>query len=167
MVNRVLAAKTLKLKRQKRLFPKKYEAGYIPVGGIKDGSKSVLAGLMRGRVSGKAFDDSFNKYVDSKYGNFNAAGSRHPGAIAAEEAALRITQQDDKHWPIKFKIISNNYQRAMCYAASGMNCFVIVHEDFKRRTVKRSITYSSKERILAKFYSDKITWVSSEPLKSG
>ena len=84
MPNRTLQAKELKRKKQRRLFPKQLGAGYISVGSRFN---KELASVSRGRVSGRAFDEEFNRYIDAKTVK-NVTASVE--SIAAEEAALRI-----------------------------------------------------------------------------
>lgn len=160
MPNRTLQAKELKRKKQRRLFPKQLGAGYISVGSRFN---KELASVSRGRVSGRAFDEEFNRYVDAKTVK-NVTASVE--SIAAEEAALRITEMDKTHWPLRYVHISNSIQKVTIYS-SYQTCFVLVLEHFRERVVKRSITYSSKERLLSQFVSDKIRWASSAPMSSG
>ena len=56
MANRTMAAKALKLKKMKRLFPKQYQANYIPVG--RGPNMEVMAGYKE-RAKGLAFDQKF------------------------------------------------------------------------------------------------------------
>ena len=60
MVNRTMQAKGLKLKRQKRLFPRHLSADYVPTG--KPPNQLVIR-EMKERAAGLAFDDEYIDYL--------------------------------------------------------------------------------------------------------
>lgn len=153
MANRALQQKELKLKRQKRLFPKRYSAEYISVGSRFN---SELASVSRGSVSGKAFDEEFNRYVDAKTGNRRPVSSRR---LEAQKTALTMAEAEAEICPMFFNVVDNIYIQTRIYFNGSKTCFFVVHKDKKKNVEQRSITYSSKEVVMHKLVQSKITWV--------
>lgn len=84
----------------------------------------------------------------------------------ARLAVLKILTQMADETPdfLFFSLLDNVFVRCRCYFNSQKTCFYLVHEDFRKRILRRSITYATKERITTLWNMDRITWVETASL---
>lgn len=155
MANRAIAAKTLKMKKQRRLFPKQYQANYIPVG--RGPNQEVMAGYKE-RTRGLAFDQ---KYLDFLELHARFKG-KSPGRVEVEAAIRRIEEFVPQQ--MYFTVIKNCVQWCRVYFNSQHTLYILLHENYKNGTVRTSMSYSDKDRIISAWNTDRIRWVECKAL---
>ena len=156
MANRTMAAKALKLKKMKRLFPKQYQANYIPVG--RGPNMEVMAGYKE-RAKGLAFDQKFLDFLEM----CSRFKGKPPGKVEAEAAIRRILEVVPQD--MSFTLIRNVFQWARVFFNSEKTCFILLHENYKEGRVRTSMTYHSKDNIIRAWNMDRIRWVEVRPIK--
>lgn len=162
MANRTMAAKSLKLKRQKRAWAKPYSSPslHTPNRGVLQEYKlrAVMLGVPEYEV-----DD----WIRKLYGRDPFTGTPAGRAEVVQlmkELKLVVPQL------LFFELIDNSYQRALCWYNTDKTCWVITHTDKRRAQFRRSIEYGSKARALKLYYQDRLTWVVqsvTNPVHSG
>ena len=156
MVNRSMQQKTLKMKRQRRAWarPMAIAAGIAP-------NREVIVGYKQ-RAKGLALSD---EEVDALYRRLY---KRDPwkGDGPARREVLKLLADMSEQTPdfLFFTIIDNTFQRCRVYFNAQKTCYYLVHEDFRKRIVRRSLTASNKERITTLWNTDRVTWVEHSPL---
>ena len=105
-------------------------------------------------------DDLIRRYY--KHEPFSGTG---PGRKEIAELLLEL-----KHLVpamLFFDIFPENcYQRVRMFFNSSKTCWIIVHNDFRRKTVRRSIEYPTKELALDRWHRSKVTWT-ARPIPNG
>lgn len=156
MVNRSMQQKTLKLRKQRRAWAKPMSI----VSGISP-NKEVISGYKE-RAKGLALTD---QEVDALYRRLY---KRDPwkGDGPARRAVLDILQKRSELTPdfLFFSIVDNTFQRCRVYFNAQKTCYYLVHEDFRKRIVRTSLTCNNKERITTLWDTDRVTWVEQKPL---
>jgi len=151
MANRSMEAKRNKMKRMKRLAPKRYSSDYIPVG---QGPNTFVMSEYRARTVSLAFDPAYLQHLEDNAPFKNVP----PGKLEIREK-LTALQAAGYHDKIGYAIISNMYQKCMLYRNSDHTEFRLCHEDFKKKTIRWSISYPSKARALQVWNMNKVTWI--------
>lgn len=168
MANRTMAAKAMKLKRQRRAWAKPY--GYS---GMQRPNVMVLASYKE-RAKGLAVDEKSADAIAAFFYNSERGPKDHnrvhPGKY---EVLSRIEQIAELEAEIELKFgctlrfkgpgPDNSYQRSFVYFNPTKTCYVVVHEDFREHVIRRSLPYSCKEIVMAK-WPCRITWQSKESL---
>lgn len=151
MANRSMEAKRQKIKRMKRLAPKRYSSDYIPVG---TGPNTCVLSEYRARTLSLSFDAKYLATLEAKQ-KFHGVP---PGKVEIR-GKLREWQAEGFQDKIGFAIISDCYQKVMIYRNSENTKFRIVQEDFREKCFRWSIIYPSKSHALAAWNKDKVTWI--------
>jgi hypothetical protein len=164
MVNRVLEAKVFKMRRRNRKA--KFSGGVTKLVGDKVSlsrqvintgptpNKEVLA---RYQESARGLAVNIN-WLNSRYPRQDISPDRKAALDRAHAIANEIPQM------MYVSVIENHHQRCRLYFNSSKTSFLLVHEDFKHGVYRRSMTYMDKDRLLSRWYQNKVTWVESTPL---
>jgi hypothetical protein len=154
MANRNLQAKMLKLKKQRRALPKHYQHVFLREGKDKDPRDYPR-------------DDDPKDYKDSVRYRARARGISEelaetnfvgvpPARKQAIEMMKKVVALGNSTF---FTIVSNSHHECRVFYNSERTVFMVVYVNYVKRTLQRSIEYSSKERVNALWESDKIRWV--------
>lgn len=157
MANRSMEAKRQKIKRMKRTFPKSYCSNYIPVG---NGPNREVMGDYKERARGLAFDAEYLQWLE--------ANTRFKGKTPTRlevEANIQVKahlQRIEDVAPTKmcFTLMNNSILRVRAFFNSERTLWVIMEENFRKGTIRTSMTYSSKDSIVHAWRKDKLRWVS-------
>lgn len=175
MANRVMQAKREKHKRQKRLFPKKYSAGYIAVGAPPN---RLVMQEYKERTRSLAFDAKYMEWLET----VTRFRGKPPGKKEAEEAAKRIKerranpaaalvhikQDAPKLWdriadsfPMLMNVcLEDSVSRQVrMFWSSDRASFLLLEINHVGRFVRASIRYADAERCKSRFVSDQVRWV--------
>jgi hypothetical protein len=151
MPNRPMQAKALKLKKQRRLFPKSYSADYIKCPGNLD---RTLMSEAKQRAKGLAFDDEYMKHIEEK--------QRFKGVPAGRFEVLKIIEElrKDLDDDMRFVVIENSKDRKVqLFYNAEQTTYLIVEMVFENLIVRTSMKYMDKERCLLAWRTDKLRWV--------
>ena len=157
MANRTMQAKALKLKRQRRLFPKNYAADYIPCGA---GPDKFLMREHKLRTKSLAFDDAYMKRLEER--------QRFKGVPAGRYEVLKRLKMLEETFGADYHFVNlrnDNQQLVQLFYNSERTAFAIVETDFENLVVRMSMKYMDKERCIATWKSNKLRWVQADPLK--
>jgi hypothetical protein len=152
MANRTMQAKSLKLRRQRRAWAKPLARSNhtVPNKGVLQDYKERAKGL---GVNEAEVDDMIRRYY--KREPFSGTGPGRKEVITLLEELRHIVPA-----MLFFDIFpANCYQRCRCFFNSQKTCYILVHDDYKRGTVRRSIEYPSLERASSLWFREKVTWV--------
>lgn len=157
MANRNMQAKALKLKRQKRLFPRHYAADYIPVGRSTEGN--VLQREARDRVKSLAFDDEYMKYLETKQRFHGVPAGRHEVLQHLNRIEMAV---DDA---LKFVVIAKtNDVECQLFYNSDRTVFVLLEVEFTTGVTRSSMRYMDRMRCLDAYKRNEVRWVHYAPL---
>lgn len=156
MANRTMEAKRLKMKKQRRLFPRNYSSDYIPTG--KPPNRLVMQEY-RERTLSLAFDAKYLAALEAKQ-KFHGVP---PGKVEIR-AKLEEMAAEGYATKVGFVLIANTYQRCTLYRRDDHKGFRLCHEDFKAKTVRWSIEYPSKERAITVWHKSKVVWIEKKSL---
>lgn len=152
MANRSMQAKTLKLKRQKRLFPVHLSAHYIPAG--KPPNQLVMQQLKES-AKGLAFDDEYAAYLvhrEQLKGLYP-----HPGR---EEVKAHIKRIQDTAASLMNVVLTNTKMcKTSLFYNSERNRFVLFEDNLMENTLRTSMVYMDRSRIIAAWRSNTVRWV--------
>lgn len=149
MASRSNQAKLIKMKKARRLFPKSYASDYVSCG--RQPNQEVINGYKE-RAKSLAFDEEFwDRTVPRRF----------HGVTPARRLVLEQIKRVQEVAPAMmcFTILENRYQRARVFFNSDRTCWILMHENFKSREVRTSMTYADKDRCVSAFHTDKIRWV--------
>lgn len=177
--------KALKLKRQKRLFPKSYSADYIHVGS-RPGSGHPIIQMQRESSQSLAFDAKYGEYLaEARFKNVP------PGRVEARDTAMAI-QNKVVHPSHYLSVVLNEMPATWCrikdvcpslinfvvedtmkrhvrlFRNQQNNRFILLELHHIGRFMRASMVYQDKERVLSRFASNTVRWVefvSSSPPK--
>lgn len=150
MANRSMAAKRLKLKRQKRLFPRKLSADYVPVG---TGPDRFVIREYKERTRSLAFDAEFLASLEAKQ-KFHGVP---PGRLEALEHMKRIENTIPKKECVN--IHKTPFLKADLFYNEDRTRFLIYEENYRTRVVRTSMNYNNRERCITAWQEDTIRWV--------
>lgn len=79
----------------------------------------------------------------------------------ARKEVLKILSEMADKTPdfLFFNLLDNVEVRCRCYFNSRKDVYYLVHENFRKRILRRSITYSRKEIIIKNWHMNKIVWI--------
>lgn len=151
MGNRELEKKVRKIKKAKRLFPKKYAASYINVAPKAD---PQLIAVCRNRQPSVSFDDTMLALatMNTRFKNVP------PGRKEASEFAMEL--QTRLRDPYILVLVQSCYFRIRMFYNNAANptCIFFVKEDFKKRVIHQSIEYGQMSVAKSAFQRNRIIW---------
>lgn len=175
MANRVMAAKAQKLRRQRRLFPRKMSADYISVGAPPN--RLVMAEYKE-RTRSLAFDQKYLDWLEA----VTRFRGKPPGKLEAEQEAKRIERYktNPAAWLLDVKTASPSIwakledscpslmnvtlhdsavsQTRMFWNAAG-DQYVLLEIHHVGRFIRCSMRYQNRERVIGHFQSGTVRWV--------
>lgn len=155
MVNKTMQAKEMKLRRQKRLFPKQYAADYIPTGKPPD---RMVVNEYKQRAKGLAFDAKYLEYLEQR-ARFKGVPA---GKFEVNQKLMEILTAAEK---LNFvKLMQTPLFHTLMFYPSDKRFFMIYEENFKEQKVYCSMRYQFKANMIADWQANKIRWVSVSPL---
>lgn len=159
MVNRVLQAKELKRRRQRRLFPKKFSAGYISTGNPPN--REVIREY-KVRTKSLAFDAKYMAHLESKTRFIGVP----PGRF---DAVNRVIEELSKAEKVQFVDLRprHPFYSTLMFFNSERTFFMIYEEDFRKQTVSCSIRYQFRQNCIDDWKTNKTRWASFAPLCQG
>lgn len=152
MANRAMEAKRLKLKKMRRNLPRKLQADYIPTGAPPN---RIVMSEYRMRTKSLAFDPTYLAYLEEKAPFKNVPPGKMD--IRKELEKMQARGYSDK---VGYAILSNTIQRVMIYRNDDHTLFRICHENFRKKEVRWSIEYKSKEIATSRWNTGRVVWVS-------
>lgn len=160
MANRTMQQKSLKLKRQRRLFPKKLSADYVAVG---SGPNRYVMSEYKERTRSLAFDQKYLDWLEttSRFKN------KPPGKVEAEKTWERI--RDACPSLMNVTLVHTQAKCVKMFFNSFGDQYILYEENYIGRYIRASIRYQSRERLLDRFKTDSVRWVefvSSSPPKT-
>lgn len=154
MGNRNMEAKGLKLRRQKRLFPRYLAADYVPTG--KPPNMLVMNELKE-RTRSLANSDEYADYLVTRM-MMDAQGQHpHPGRQEVKAHIQRI--QDTAPALMNVVLMNTKLKKVMMFFPSERNRWIIYEEDFLNKTVQTSMVYMDRARCISAWKEDRIRWV--------
>lgn len=79
-----------------------------------------------------------------------------PGRKDIQDRLEEILQEFDD--PLFITIIDNSIQRCRLFFNSNHNCYILQHVDWRKREVRISITYATKQRAMQVWVQSKVCW---------
>ncbi len=162
MANRTMQAKSLKLKRQRRLFPKQYCSDYIAVGG---GPNREVMGEYKERSKSLAFDAKYLEFLEAHARFKNVPPGKHEANVRLAKMKLEdysLTWQRIQEAAPNLQhvvLIHKLHKRVSMYYNQERTQFILWEEDFAHCTARASIRYQSRERLLERLRNDDVKWV--------
>lgn len=146
MVNRVIEAKRIKIKKMRRAWS-------VPLqrSGMKSPNRIVI-NEYKDRARGLMLEDDISDGVIQKH-----ARSLERASALKRQAELEL--RFDAQLRFKGPGPCNAYEESWVYFNSQQTCFFVVHQDKKLGIERRSIEYSCKEILIMKWNMSKTTWV--------
>lgn len=176
--------KELKLKKQKRLFPKSYSADYIPVS-RRPGAGHELITQRRESQRSLAFDAKYGEYIVDKFAGVPAGRHEVQQKLNAQPKTPALPDKDKllsvamnefpTAWarirdvcPHLMNIILENsrVRHVRMFWNEKRNRFILLELSHVGRYMRCSIVYSDGERAKSRFKSNEVRWiefVSSSP----
>lgn len=142
--------------KQRRAWarPLQVRSGIRPNMDVVKGYKERAKGLA---ISDEEVDELFRRLY-----------KRDPwkGDGPARRAVLKMLADMAEQTPefLFFNLLDNAEVRCRVYFNSAKTVFYLVHENFRKRILRRSITYATKERAITKWHMDKVVWVEKTSL---
>lgn len=156
MGNRVMAAKALKDKRQRRAWAKSlgYKGGFTP-------NREVIKSY---KLHARGLEDA--DFVDSVVNSVAPylRGQRDKKEKLAAQGAIEAWLPDDCILKSTGPGPENQYERWLTYSNSRKDCLVVVHMDLHNGIERRSSTFSSRDYVMLAWELDAIKWVYKKPI---
>ncbi len=145
MGNRVLAAKRLKMQRQRRAWaiPLSRSSGQNP--------NRIVINEYKSRARGLGSDD-VSESIIQKFCHDNQKRE-----ALKRQAEFEVLLGDALRY--KGPGPSNNQEESWVYFNPSKTAYFILHKDKKLKIERRSISYSCKEVLYAKWGMGRVTWV--------
>lgn len=157
MANRVMQQKIHKMQRQRRAW-----ARPLSIGGGKTPAKGVIQEYKH-RAKGLGVDEAeIDRLILETYGHLPFACT--PSGKTEIKELLRRLKEDVPQLYFFDIFPENCYQRVRCYHNAQRSCFIIVHDNFRRRVIHQSIEYHDKDLAVSKWHSGKVTWIKHTPI---
>lgn len=150
MANRSMAAKALKLKRQKRLFPRYLSADYIPTG--KPPDRFVIQEYKE-RTRSLAFDADYLASLEAKQKFHHVSYKRRE-----VEAHIKRIQELTPHMHC-FVLCDMPALKAQCFYNVTRTRYMITEYNHLIHQVRSSMYYSDKLRCVEAWKMDTVRWV--------
>lgn len=146
MGNRVIAAKRLKMKRQRRAWaiPLSRKGGQTP--------NRIVINEYKERARGLMIEDDISEHIVTKF-----VRSEEKRAALKRQAEFELLLGDALRY--KGPGPSNNQEESWVYFNPSKTAYFILHLDKKLRIERRSVAYSCKEILYTKWAMGKVTWV--------
>lgn len=159
MSNRVMAAKGLKLKRQRRAWAKTLSRkGYMqPNREVIREYKDRAAGLA-------VFDDAPQVRFDAVMHRMSREAGQRKLEALKKQAQFEMGLPRDCEMSFKGPTVPDMYQETLIYFNSTKTKFVLILRDLEQRIERVSTVYSSKELLIMCWGMDKVAWVGKRPL---
>lgn len=154
MANRSMQAKALKLKRQKRLFPRYLGADYIPTG--KPPNQMVMQELKE-RARGLAFDEEYADYLQVRKEMDRQGQHISEGRVLVAAHIQRI--QNVAPALMNVVICNTKIQKTKLFYNEERNKFVLYEENALTKEIRTSMVYMDRARCIAHWRSDTVRWV--------
>lgn len=158
MANRAMQAKALKLKKQKRLFPKSYSADYIKCPGNLD---RTLMAEAKQRAKGLAFDDKYMEYIEQKQRFKGVPWGRFE--VLQQLQLLRTYLGDDLQYVV---LKQTDTTKVQLFYNSERTTFLILEVSYVEAVARMSMKYMDRERCIQTWRQQKLRWVAVQPLRS-
>lgn len=152
MANRVMAQKAAKAKRQRRLFPKRFSADYIPVGMPPN---RLVMQEYKERTRSLAFDDKYLSWLET----VTRFKNKPPGKLDVEKAWQRVRDAAPSLMCVTLTHKNNHTKCVKMFFNSERTQFILYEENYVGRFVRASIRYQDGERCKARFLADQVRWV--------
>jgi len=154
MANRTMAAKRLKLSRQRRLFPRSLSSDYIPTG--KPPNMLVMRELKE-RARSLAFSDEYIDYLVTRR-QMDAAGQHI--SVGRREVMAHILRIQETAPALTCVTLDNTVVRKVqMFYNSERTKFVLFEDNKLDLFIRTSLVYMDRLRCIAAFKSDKVRWV--------
>lgn len=160
MANRAMEAKRNKMKRMRRLFPRRMSADYIPVGMPPN---RLVMQEYKERTRSLAFDQKYMDWLET----VTRFAGKPPGKLEAEKAWERI--KDACPTLMNVSLVHNKVRCVKMFWNQDRTQFILLEENYVGRFIRASIRYQDRQRLLDRFKSDTVRWVefvSSSPPES-
>lgn len=166
MVNRSIQAKVVKLKRRRRLAPRKYYADYVNVNPVRKPEfvGSVRTHFANGTTSYKEAElRARNEFIRAMFPRFCINPNTNKPYEATDpylEARRRQREILDEDIPITCNIIlvKNRFRKLVFFFNIGHTKQYFVEEDYIGGFIRRSITYGARRRAISAYENDRIVW---------
>ena len=153
MVNRVIEAKVLKMKKERRRRPK-----LNPVKKSFRPNKDVLSEY-RERTRQLGVDEKeIDDWIKVLFGRPVFKGVP-PERKAVLDLLSELREKEMEY--LSFSLIQNEIQWCRCYFNSQRTCVILVHADFRTGKLRRSIEYGSIDRAVSRWKDYKVRWLST------
>jgi hypothetical protein len=158
MANRSMQAKSLKLKRQRRLFPRSLSADYVPTG--KPPNTQVIQEYKE-RTRSLAFDDEYIDYL-VKRASMEKAWP-HPGRAEIEAHLQRIKEAAPGLMCVS--LLDSKITKVRMFFNESRNRFVLFEDNKLQNFIRTSLVYMDRQRCIRAFQSESVRWVSFSSLR--
>jgi hypothetical protein len=153
MANRTMQQKSMKLRRERRAWAKKYSMQSQVTGpnrGVLQEYKERACGL---GVSEFEIDETIKRLY-----------KRDPihGIAAGKVEVLQTLAELKKRVPdlLSFVVMDNCFHRVVCMFNSEQTRYSLAHTDKRKHLLRTSREYYSKKQALEYWTADKVTWIS-------
>lgn len=152
MSNRTMKAKANKARRQRRAWAKAYSLRSSVTGP----NRGVLQEY-RERACGLGVSEfEVDEIIRTVYKR-DPIPSKQPVQKLSEELLKRVPELQF------FVIVDNCFHKAVCYFNAQHTCYVLAHTDKRKKVLRTSLEYGSKQRALDVWKSNRVTWISQVP----
>lgn len=150
MANRTMQAKSLKMKRMKRTFPRYMSADYIPTGAPPN---RMVMSEYKERTKSLAFDQKYMDWLET-IARFRG---KPPGKLEAEKAWERIKDACPNLQCVSLE--ANKVHTVKMFWNQDRTNFILYEENYVGRYIRASIRYQDRDRCIARFKSNQVRWV--------
>lgn len=155
MANRTMQAKGLKLRRQRRLFPRHLSADYVPAG--KPPNMLVMKELKE-RTKGLAFDDEYIDYL-IKRRQMDEVGQHI--SIGRQEVSAHIERIRNTAPALMCVTLTNTVaSKVLMFYNEKRDRFILFEDNKLNNFIRTSLVYMDRQRCIRAFQSETVRWVS-------
>lgn len=155
MANRTMQAKGLKLRKQKRLFPRYLSADYVPTG--KPPNMIVMRELKE-RSKSLAFDDEYLDYLIKRKEMDRQGQHISEGRALAARHIERI--RDTMPALMSVNLAPGNTQlKALMFYNESRTRFILFEGHFKTGFCQTSMAYMDRKRCITAWQTNNVRWV--------
>jgi len=149
-----MQAKTLKMKRHKRLFPRSLASDYIPTG--KPPNMLVMRELKE-RSRSLAFDDEYIDYLVKR--RLMDAQGQHISEGRRQISAHIQRIKDLAPALMNVALCNSSVQKTLLFYNEERTRFVIYEENHTTKIIQTSMTYMDRKRCIDAWQAGTIRWV--------
>lgn len=153
MANRSMKAKQLKMMKARAKLPKSYSSDYIPTG--LPPNREVMSGYKE-RARGLAFDQQYMDWLENKFQRFHG---KTPSRLVTEVRRALLLIEEAAPSKTCFTLKENSVLRVRCFFNSDKTLWKIMEEDFRKRELRVSQSYSCKNNIVLAWRENRIRWM--------